>query len=477
MKKMLTNNLGLKLLSVVFAIMLWLIVVNIDDPVITQDFSPIRVTMLNEDAVTSKDKVYKIEDNSDIISVRVKAKRSIVSKLSAEDFTATADMQKNIKLDNLVGIEVSCSNKNIKASDITKSRENVVISIEDASTEQFNVVVKKVGTEGTGYVVGTMVPEQSLIQISGPASVIAKIKRVEARPNVDGVTSDRSIRCQLYLIDNNEEEMDTTYLDYTGKSEGIDVNITVLRKKTVRLSIGHTGEPADGYSFQSISYKPETLEIAGSEEDIRGISEIVIPDEAVDITGITSNLQTTLDVTEYLPAGIRLVDDAGTSVAVMVEIEKKQGKTVRIPVSEIGLRNMPKGLEIDFGDLDEVEIVVMGTSAELAELDPDTIAVTLDLDGYSKAGTYTKKLDVTLPGTYSLMNDTEVDFRLVKVSSNTGTGTGGSGSTGSGGSSGSTGDGGTSGGGSEGTGESGDDSEGSEGSSGSNTGNNTEGTE
>ena len=37
MKKMLTNNLTLKLLSVVAAIMLWLVVMNIDDPY-TQGF-------------------------------------------------------------------------------------------------------------------------------------------------------------------------------------------------------------------------------------------------------------------------------------------------------------------------------------------------------------------------------------------------------------------------------------------------------
>lgn len=470
MKKMLTNNLGLKLLSVVFAVMLWLIVVNIDDPVITQDFSPIRVTMLNEDAVTSKDKVYKIEDNSDIISVRVKAKRSVISKLSAEDFTATADMQKNIKLDNLVGIEVTCSNKNIKSSDITKSRENVVISIEDASTEQFNVVVKKTGTEGTGYVVGTMVPEQSLIQISGPASVIAKIKRVEARPNVNGITTDRTVRCQLYLIDNNEEEMDTTYLEYTGKTEGIDVNISVLRKKTVRLIIGHTGEPADGYSFSSISYKPETVEIAGSEEDIRNISEITVPDEAVNIDGITANMQTTLDISEYLPAGIRLVDDTGTSVAVMVEIEKKQGKTIRIPVTEIGLRNVPRGLEVDFGDTDEIEIIVMGTSAELAELKEDAIAVSLNLNGYTKSGTYKKELDVTLPDRYTLMDQVEVEFKLVKNSGS------GSGNTGNSGNSGSTG--GSSGeSGSDENGGSSTDNENTGSSSGENTGSGSEGTE
>ena len=71
MKKMLTNNLGLKLLSIVSAVMLWLIVVNIDDPVTYQDFSSIRVAMLNEDAVTDKDQVYRVEDNSDLINIRV----------------------------------------------------------------------------------------------------------------------------------------------------------------------------------------------------------------------------------------------------------------------------------------------------------------------------------------------------------------------------------------------------------------------
>ena len=93
MRKLLTNNLGLKLLSVIAAVMLWLVIVSMNDPVAYQDFSGIRVTMLNEDAVTDKDKVYRIEDNSDIISVRVQAKRSVLQKLSSEDFTATAYME------------------------------------------------------------------------------------------------------------------------------------------------------------------------------------------------------------------------------------------------------------------------------------------------------------------------------------------------------------------------------------------------
>ena len=151
MKKMLTNNLGLKLLSVAAAIMLWLIVVNLDDPYTYRDFSPIQVTMLNENVVTDQGKVYRIEDNSDVVSLRVWGKKSVLNGLEADNFTATADMEKNIKYDNLVGIEVSCSDKNIRTADIIKSRENVVISVEDASSEQFNVIVKQNGKEADGY--------------------------------------------------------------------------------------------------------------------------------------------------------------------------------------------------------------------------------------------------------------------------------------------------------------------------------------
>ena len=414
---MLTDNLGLKLLSVIAAIMLWLIIVSIDDPVTYQDFSGIRVTMLNEDAVTDKDKVYRIEDNSDIISVRVQARRSILEKLSSEDFTATADMEKNIKLDNLVGIEVSCSSRKVRSSDvlnITKSRENVVIRIEDASSEQFNVLVNEIGQEGEGYMVGTAMPEQSLIQISGPASVIAEIRRVVVDLNKTGFTSDQVKNCEIKIYDNANNPIDTTYLEYNGKTTGMNVHVTMFKKKTVRLRVDYTGTPGDGYSFQELTFKPETLEIAGTAENIADLREISIPGEAVNIEGITEDTQINVDVTKYLPENIRLADDKDASVAVAVTLEKKQGKTIGIPVSEIELRNIPKGFNVSFGDLDEVEIIVMGTSAQLAELSEDVINVSLELAEYSKAGSSKGALDVELPQDYSLMEKAEVDFKLTK---------------------------------------------------------------
>ena len=262
--------------------------------------------------------------------------------------------------------------------------------------------------------VGTAMPEQSLIQISGPASVIAEIRRVVVDLNKTGFTSDQVKNCEIKIYDNANNPIDTTYLEYNGKTTGMNVHVTMFKKKTVRLRVDYTGTPGDGYSFQELTFKPETLEIAGTAENIADLREISIPGEAVNIEGITEDTQINVDVTKYLPENIRLADDKDASVAVAVTLEKKQGKTIGIPVSEIELRNIPKGFNVSFGDLHEVEIIVMGTSAQLAELSEDVINVSLELEEYSKAGSYKGALDVELPQDYSLMEKAEVDFKLTK---------------------------------------------------------------
>ena len=85
MKKWLTNNLGLKAISILVAMVLWLIVVNIDDPDKTRTFTNIEVQVLNEDAIEDSGKVYNILDNSNMVTVDVTGPRSYLKDLTASD--------------------------------------------------------------------------------------------------------------------------------------------------------------------------------------------------------------------------------------------------------------------------------------------------------------------------------------------------------------------------------------------------------
>ena len=84
-----TDNLGLKIIAVIFAAFLWLIVVNLDNPVSTQTFSEVPVTIINEDIILSAGDTYQVL-GEEKVSVVVSATRQVRQKLTKEDIVATA---------------------------------------------------------------------------------------------------------------------------------------------------------------------------------------------------------------------------------------------------------------------------------------------------------------------------------------------------------------------------------------------------
>ena len=79
MKERLTNNLGLKFIAVFFTIVLWLVVMNVEDPIDTRTFKGISVGIRNDDIITSKGKTYSVVGEQSV-EVTVKAKKSILSE-------------------------------------------------------------------------------------------------------------------------------------------------------------------------------------------------------------------------------------------------------------------------------------------------------------------------------------------------------------------------------------------------------------
>ena len=81
MAKKLTNNLGLKILAVLIASLLWLIAININDPVGQQTYT-VNVQMVNLSKLTDNNKYVEVLEGSDTIRVTVRAARSVLSELS-----------------------------------------------------------------------------------------------------------------------------------------------------------------------------------------------------------------------------------------------------------------------------------------------------------------------------------------------------------------------------------------------------------
>ena len=123
MKHKLTSNLSLKLLSLVFAFLIWLLVMNIDNPIVPKLFKDVKIQVINADSVTEIDKVFDIVSEETVV-LKVTERRNIVQGLTSDDFTVVADMESLNDMDS-VPLTVTCRNSAVTWDEIEPRATNV----------------------------------------------------------------------------------------------------------------------------------------------------------------------------------------------------------------------------------------------------------------------------------------------------------------------------------------------------------------
>ena len=73
------DNLGLKVTALLIALVVWVLINNVNDPVKYMRITNVQVKLLHTSMITDQGEVYTIQDNSDVVPVvTVKARRSII---------------------------------------------------------------------------------------------------------------------------------------------------------------------------------------------------------------------------------------------------------------------------------------------------------------------------------------------------------------------------------------------------------------
>ena len=418
MKKRLTNNIGLKMLAFLIAVFMWLIVVNIDDPIMDKTYTGITVSVINEDVVTDNNRTYQIVDNTQTVNVVVSAKRSILSKIKSDDISATADM-KELTMGTQVPIEVSISGYTGRYESAYSNPRNLQVKIDDEAKNSFPITPMTTGTPRGGNVVGGLTADPEKVTIRGPKTVINEISKVVAEANVSGLSEDSKVEAKLVLYDANDNVIDQTLLEKNLGKEGVSVNVELYQIKNVPVKIDTSLISAEsGYTIEDISVEPQEIGIAGSKADLAEIDEINIPAEELEVSGLTERTEETVDVTPYLPQNIMLADENAGNVVVTINVGQPGTQTYEVSTASITVNNLADGLDISYGTTVDLAIQVRGASDVLKQF---TIAkkVSIDLKDYTDPGTYYVPVQVNLPDGCTLVNDLKVEVVLEKRSDNT----------------------------------------------------------
>ncbi len=405
MKEKLTNNLGIKLLSLLLAAIMWIVIINLDDPIITRTYQNITVEIMNEAAIASIGQVYDVVDGR-TVAVTVKGKRSVVDKIKAGDLRASVDLS-NISSFNKVEITASCEKYAYENLEITTKPKLMQITLEEKGEKQVNVKVVTTGTPAAGYTVGIAEAKPVMLAISGAESIVARIEEARVSVDVSGETetfTKRGLVPKLY--DGEGNEIDASRLTFN--KQKISATINILKTKSVPIQIKTKGIPARDYGIYQIDYDPETVEIAGTDRELSEVSSIPIE---VDVDNMSADVEQTVLLADYLPKGIRLAENI-ESVAIKITIRPMQSREFYLTVSDIATKNMPENLNFSFADPESsVRVRIMGMDEVLSGLTAANLGAYIDLQGLGE-GTHELEIHFNLDEALHLAEAPKITIKL-----------------------------------------------------------------
>lgn len=398
MKEKLTHNLGMKILSVVVAALVWLTIMNIADPVITSSISNIPVKVINDEVITSRGYQYEIESGENV-DIRVKGKRSVVDKLTASDFSATADFN-SLNAMYMAAISVECLADSAGELEITLRTENMAVKLEDQLTEPYSVRVNVVGQEKEGYCFFDTKLSSSLVQVTGSKTQMDALKEIIATVDIEGKSESYTVPCELVAYDASGHEIDVQKLSFS--QDTVNVSVEIYPTKLVDVAINVIGEPADGYYVDKTEFAPAQVLIAAEANQLPLIGRLLLP---CDVAGATEDIDLQINLADYLTQNYgkcrcaEEIDYIGVVATVKPMVEREFSAND----SDINVINVPEGLRCVVYSLAGTKITVKGPEHILDSMSIADLRLYVDVSEYSNTGTYLTNVKSDCGGGVSVM--------------------------------------------------------------------------
>lgn len=409
MKNKITKNWGLKIASFLCAAGLWLVVTNINDPVVSFRVSDVPVTIRNANLITDKGQVYEVLDGTDMIDVvTISAPRSVIDTLDKSNVVAVADVNDLTSVDT-IPIRLSINKYNDKLDTIKGNIDSVKLSIEEKQTRSLPLRPSTIGEVREGYMIGDVTTDQNLIRISGPQSVISQVNKAQAEVDISGFNSNIGTDADIRLYDGEGKEIKAANIEKSISK--VRVNVEILQVKEVPMTCIVTGIVADGYQFTGeTGYTRNMIQIAGKSQTLEHVDAIEIPEGIMDVTGASENVSAIIDLHDYLPEGVILADkDFDGQIEVTAYVEQEIQRSVRVPVNNIVFIGLPEDYEAVITEPEnECSIMLTGLASNLETITAADVTAVIDLESWMEDEGMTEVTEGSywIPVNTILSNDT-----------------------------------------------------------------------
>lgn len=375
----LKDNFKIKIISLLSAMVLWTYVMAIVDPEETKLFENIPVTITNINELNEKNLI--IYPEKDLTTdIYVTGKLSNIKKVSKDDISVYGQINSPMEGKNQIYLKVSTSQR------ISYDFKNsvMIVTLEKLVNEDKNININISGNGKNDVDSITLEDNINKIMVSGPRTLVDKVKNIVGTVNVDNNLSDFSQSIKLEPVDYKGKAVEGVKLE----KNSISANITLLTEKVVPIKLNLSNNIESDINYE---ISQNTVTIKGKKDIVDSIE--YIESQPIDLSQLSPEIDK--DVYLQIPNGIA-VDTKFITIKKVSE-ENTISEYIYTP-EEIDIRNNINNIDRSTIKIpDKINVSIEYLQSE-GLINKDDIKLYIDLNELSSDNTckikYESKYDI-----------------------------------------------------------------------------------
>ena len=377
----LLDNLSNMLLSIVLAVLVWIVAVQQTNPNIERTF-PTAVPIVMQNVPAG---MITYAESARSVRVTISAPQSTWDALTADRLAATIDLSNQPTGTLRLDVQVHVDDRIARVTKIEPAA--IVLKLEPLAEAQVPVALTVVGEPALGYAAKPAQNTPPQVKVRGAASLVHQVAQASGQISIKDARSEISQTVAVQPTDANGQPV--PYVSLTPSNTLAAIGMQQLGGfRDLAVKIDLQGTVAPGFLIANVSVKPQIVTVFGSPTTLEALPGF-IETEPVTVTAATANFDNRVRLN--LPSGVSLLGDPTVQVNVKID-PIESSVTVQRPATIQGL--LP-GVTVTLSP-ESIDVILSGPVTRLDALHADEVQVLINLFNLS-LGTHQVTPDVIVP--------------------------------------------------------------------------------
>ncbi len=336
-----TKNVMIKIISLLFAMLLWGYVMMDQNPSRIKTVSDVAVSFDGEADLLARQLVVRgnREELLESVSARISTELTNYADLTADNVRATISLR-NVSMPGTYNLPITATTAN--GTVLTTSPDSVQIEIDSLATRKIPVeLLYDASSLPTGYWGDEPTLGRAEIEIQGASQDVAMVTKAICTLDLSERTQSIYESVELTLLDADGNEISSSL--FLNELPSVTVTMSIYRAVALPVDVdavvlGQNNLP-ENYEIIEIVSSPASVTVVGEESQLEEYTALDI--QPVNVSGRTESLLAELEIT--IPEGLTLLGDSTVSVYVNIRQIRQTITYATIPIEIQGLSRSQNG--------------------------------------------------------------------------------------------------------------------------------------